>query len=703
MSSASPESNPEILLAKHFGLSSFRGPQREVIQNVLDGRPTLVIMPTGGGKSLCYQLPALMLPGVTLVVSPLIALMKDQVDALQNKGIAAAMINSSQEWSEQKIVLERLRNEELKLLYIAPERFRSRAFTEQLKGIRISLFAVDEAHCISQWGHDFRPDYTKLKEALELLGRPTCIALTATATPEVQQDIEENLGLQHPQRHVSGFARKNLSFNVHHAKGKADKIRRLMDLVREHKTGIIYCATRKSVEALSESINEEGLAHVTYHGGLKDSERESAQNRFMNREVPLALATNAFGMGIDRSDIRFVIHFEIPGSIEAYYQEAGRAGRDGGPAHCELLFNYADKQVQEFFLEGANPGAELIRKVYGQLHSLADSQREVCLSNEALVLKMGRGTNPMAVSSSLSILRRMGFIERFDIPGSRIRGSRLVDPGLHPLSLLLDEQALRVKKERDEQKLKQMLRWIYASGCRQQWILRYFGEKHPEKCGRCDACRSSARIVRRIPSESELVLLKKALSGVARMSQRLGPHQWVPRFGKERIIKCLMGSQEKSISESALDQLSTWGLLRDCNQKFLQSLFQSMTDQGLLVITDGEYPLVQLSEYGSKVMMGELVPEVAWPNEKEQSGDEDSGQADESLFRILKAKRNQMARSGKKTPAYTIFPDTVLRHLATRKPTTVEEALLIKGIGPAKAKNILPVFLELIREYLTAN
>lgn len=696
---------PEAALKQYFQLDSFRKPQREIIQSILDGNPTLVIMPTGGGKSLCYQLPAMILPGVTLVISPLIALMKDQVDALKAKGIPAAMINSSQSWPEQREILDSLRRNELKLLYVAPERFRSSSFTEALRDIEISLFAVDEAHCISQWGHDFRPDYMRMGEALKSIGNPLCAAFTATATPDVQADISKNLRMQDPSKFVAGFARENLTFSIRKCKSKQGKFKRLRDLIDRYQTGIIYCATRKSVEEVSEWLNDEGIDLVTYHGGLNDSKREEAQNRFIQKEVAIAVATNAFGMGIDRSDIRLVCHFEMPGSIEAYYQEAGRAGRDGLPGHCELLFNYADKRVQEFFIEGANPDTSLIKGIYSQLHSMADEKNEVIMPIDEITRRLGRGTNGMAVSSALGILRRLALIERFDLPGSRIRGSRILNPKLSPALLEIDTQALDEKRERDESKLKQVIQWVYAQNCRQQWILRYFGELQSKACKKCDACTEAIEYQPRMLGDQELVVLKKALSGIARMCQRISGHNWQPKFGRDRIIKCLIGSKAKPIVNAGLDQLTTWGALKEYGQGFMSELFDGMARMGMVETTEGEYPLFRITEYGSRIMFGEMIPELAWPTEKTESSisEEEPMDIDDALLKMLTKKRNELARVRNNAPAYTIFPNTVLHKLAAQKPMTTEEAMTIKGIGPAKAKSILPTFLRIITNYNLAN
>jgi ATP-dependent DNA helicase RecQ len=323
--------DPQEALEKHFGFREFREPQAEIISEILKGQDLFVVMPTGGGKSLCYQLPAILLEGVTVVVSPLLALMKDQVDALAFKGIPATLINSTISGAEQQQRIRRMREGEFKLVYIAPERFRSRMFLQALGQVTIALFAVDEAHCISQWGHDFRPDYFRLGSVLAELGHPQTAAFTATATPDVRADIVKRLGLEKPAIFVAGFARPNLRFVVTETQSELEKYKRLRELIQRHRTGIVYCATRKRVDLVSEELRSWGVRVVSYHGGIDDSAREEAQNQFAQNSCDVVVATNAFGMGIDRADLRFVVHFEIPGSLEAYYQEAGRAGRDGEP------------------------------------------------------------------------------------------------------------------------------------------------------------------------------------------------------------------------------------------------------------------------------------------------------------------------------------------------------------------------------------
>jgi len=404
-------------LRRHFGFAEFRAGQEEVIQAVLGGSDTLVVMPTGGGKSLCYQVPATMLAGVTVVVSPLIALMKDQVDALTARGVRATTINSTLEFTDVRQRLTDLRYGLYQMLYVAPERFESAVFLDLMRDVRVSLLAVDEAHCISEWGHDFRPSYLRLRTAIESLGRPPVVALTATATPEVQDDIIAQLGLNSPRRFVRGFDRPNLSYVVRSSENKERDLRELMArAVHEPGVSIIYAGTRKRVESFGLMLHAERLPVAVYHAGMVDADRRRAQEQFISGRARAIVATNAFGMGIDKADVRNVIHVDMPGSVEGYYQEAGRAGRDGLPSSCTMLYSERDRKLHEFFIKAAHPEREEIDRVYDgiwdMLHVAVGSKYDgVFTPEEKALLARTRLSGP-TVQSALAVLESNGVLRR---------------------------------------------------------------------------------------------------------------------------------------------------------------------------------------------------------------------------------------------------------------------------------------------------
>ncbi len=392
-------------LRRHFGFSGFREHQQEIVTSVLEGRPTVAVMPTGAGKSLCYQLPALLLDGVTLVVSPLIALMKDQVDALRARNLPATFINSSLSENERQVRAEAMLRGDYKLIYLAPERFRSPRFLDYLERAQIALLAIDEAHCISQWGHDFRPDYARLGEMTERLRAQRVLALTATATREVREDICRALRMRSPHLLVAGFDRPNLSLEVIKVGGDRDKADHAAALAR-HGSGIVYAATRKAAERLALALGARGVEVLCYHAGLGEHERRVAQETFMASPKAVVVATSAFGMGVDKPALRFVAHAQVPRSLEAYYQEIGRAGRDGLPAQAVLLFNHADLFLQQQMIRGDHPKELLMRDLWALARTRAQLDLPLPKLADAL------GAKAYHVQSALRLLEQAGHLVR---------------------------------------------------------------------------------------------------------------------------------------------------------------------------------------------------------------------------------------------------------------------------------------------------
>ena len=471
-------------LKERFGFEDFRGRQREAVEAVLGGRDVLLTMPTGAGKSLAYQLPAIVLDGLTLVVSPLIALMQDQVDQLRGRGVAASFVNSSIDGAERARRLARARAGELDLLYVTPERFRSPAFLEALPELGVTRLAVDEAHCISQWGHDFRPDYSRLGEYRALLGDPPTVALTATATPRVAEDITRALRLDDPLVLRTGIERPNLflaSTPVDHAE---DKLPLLADRVSAvDGPGIVYSALIRDLEALHADLRRKGIESLVYHGKLSANERRRMQERFLASERDVVLATNAFGMGVDKPDIRFVLHAQVPRTLEAWTQEVGRAGRDGEPAWCELLYFEEDLAIQQNFVAWANPTREYFLGVYEVLRGWGERIQTKDLDDlrDELLVKQ-RGDNRVGIC--LKWLEVLGITEgSFETHDLRLVCE--LDPSRLPPSV-----GSEAKLQADLLGLLGMSRFANErETCRRVRLAEHFGlEAGPTPCGACDVC-----------------------------------------------------------------------------------------------------------------------------------------------------------------------------------------------------------------------
>ncbi len=579
-------------LQQHFGFPAFRPGQAEALQSLLEGQSTLVVMPTGAGKSLIYQLAALLREGLTLVVSPLISLMKDQVDALTQRGIAATCINSALSLAEQSVRLQRLAQGKYRLVYVAPERLRSVPFLQALQSQRVSLLAIDEAHCISEWGHDFRPDYLYLAEARRRLGNPLTVALTATATPQVQADIARLLDLGDAKRIVTGFNRPNLYFAVRYTSGPAEKLYTLTELLSQPEAGaiIIYTGTRRDAEEVAGFLWEAlHLSVESYHAGLPAEERARIQSEFMAGRLNVICATNAFGMGIDRADVRQVIHYSLPGSLEAYYQEAGRAGRDGGPAQVTLLYDPQDRALQEFFITNSALSEEDLRALYQAVRN----GQEVWLTKDEL--SRSTGLHPVQIRVGLAALERAEALEHLGDEGLRMlyRKREWKAPFI--------AQAIAHNREHLRHRYRQLeaiIRYAEANTCRRQLILDHFGDTGPAQAARCcDHCLGTASRSDVQQEVGEMTLGERAALIVLDCVRRARP-----AVGREKTAQILHGSKAQDMRRYHHDRNPYYGKLAAVPQKDIAAVIGQLLEKGYLKITGGEFPVLVLTPRGEKAL-----------------------------------------------------------------------------------------------------
>ncbi|MHB8994039.1 MAG: DNA helicase RecQ [Armatimonadota bacterium] len=617
-------STPLDILKSVFGYESFRGRQQEVIDHVLAGQEALLLMPTGSGKSLCYQIPAILRPGLGIVISPLIALMQDQVNALRAKGVKAAYLNSMLTNVDAWEVKRQMMGGELDLLYVSPERAMMPGFLSALDQIPLALFAIDEAHCVSQWGHDFRPEYLELHTLRERYPGIPRLALTATADMQTRQEIVRRLELPRDSIFTTSFDRPNLDYQV---APKTDWKRQLIAFLRSQapgSAGIIYRLTRNSVDATADWLRQQGFNAMPYHAGLEDDERRRNQQRFLAESDAIVVATIAFGMGIDKPDVRFVAHLDMPKSLEDYHQQTGRAGRDGQPSVVWMTYGAGD--------------AVLLGKLLEQ--SEADEAHR--------------------------------------------------------------------KAERD--RLQDMIRFCETRQCRRNLLLSHFGEERDENCGHCDNCRAGE------PDWDTTLQVEKALLCM------LDTHQ---RFGASYLTEILIGKSSKRVVQNGHARLRTFGLGSDLSAEQWRSVFAQMVGQQLVDVDTSGYSVLKLNDNSGEVLNQRLTVkmhrEVEEPSQRrasrssrKTSGDDEptvaprvrrraapvspTGDEDRALFQKLRQLRAELA-SDAEVPAFVIFPDTTLHELATLRPQSLGEMLMIRGIGEKKAEYYGDAFLRVILEH----
>ena len=665
------------VLASRFGYDAFRPGQEAVVSALLSGRDVLAVMPTGAGKSVCYQVPAVVMEGMALVVSPLVSLMADQVRAVQEAGIRGAYLNSTLAPGQQAEVLRRAAEGAYDLMYVAPERLADPRFAEFARTARLALIAVDEAHCVSQWGQDFRPSYLSIGQFIaELPVRPPVAALTATATDLVRRDIVRLLGLRDAACTVTGFDRPNLRFAVERREPK-QKLARLDAFIDERRaeSGIVYCAKRATVEEVCDHLRERGIAATRYHAGLTAEERERNQRAFVNDTAPVMVATNAFGMGIDKSNVSYVVHYNMPGSVEAYYQEAGRAGRDGSPAECLLLWCDGDIATGRFFIEqeSTHEGltAEEAEVVRASRRRMLESMVGYCYTTgclRAYILRyFGEGGHDEALPSL------GGATEVAPYGGAGAGGANLLDG------------AACAPDSRDGH-----------AAC--DPTLRRGGSWSALPTEENSASSSAKRCCSNCDGEFEAVDVTAEARAIMRCVQALRG-----RFGKTTVVDVLRGADTENLRQWGLVNLPVYGT-SEARRALLMEVVELLAADGYLAITEGKFPLVGFGpryreaaepDFALRIKQTPKVRKgsAAKPPKAARPGAADLGAADAELFERLRALRLLLAQEAA-VPPYVIFHDATLAAMAAARPATEEELLALPGVGEKKLATYGKAFLE---------
>jgi ATP-dependent DNA helicase RecQ len=671
-----------------FQLAALRPGQREVIESVLAGRPTLAVMPTGAGKSLTYQLPAVVAGGAAIVVSPLVALMKDQVEALRGRGVAAAAITSALDPAEMVARLRELEAGAFTTVYVAPERFRSPSFMAVLARLapRLSLFAVDEAHCVSQWGHDYRPDYLRLGSAIARLRPARLLAVTATATPRVRQDIIQKLGMENPVVVVRGFDRPNLRFLVEEIDRARGKLPRILSLVTERRrdgVALVYAATRRRAETYAAHLINGGIRAAVYHAGLDADERDRVQDGFMAGRFDVVVATSAFGMGIDKADVRVVVHADMPRTLDAYYQECGRAGRDGMPADAVLLFHWRDVDLQNYLIDASLPSPERMRAIWRTLRdhpSLGTDRRRIARA--------------AGVRADASLHAAVAYLVRFDYLTERdgvILATQPAD-GEAVLAARMDIDAIEERAHLERQKLDAMIAYVHKAACRRRFLLEYFGDTGVSAtaapCSGCDLCLGDRPLM---PKESMRV--RVVLAVIERLAGRCD---------QATVAANLARLGERS---QVLPEVTGGGRLGALGAPYCRTLLDALEKAGLVAMLLGDHPVV--TDAGRQVLAGTeprglVLPTEPRPKRRRRQVQvpapvpSNSAPDPETVDRLRKFRREVAERT--RVPEVFVLSAKSIEVLARRRPRDLAALAAVPGIGPAKLRRYGRDLLRLIAD-----